>query len=283
MTAPTGAPAALVMQRCGQNRFYKLAVETPEYLRVIELRDKATRTRAEIGPAPTVPLPPTADCVDEWLEAKARIRKYTRDTDDEAKDLDSLITHCDMMIRAQTVNVDPLVTALATKLPSVMAGIEDAVNRLDGAHTPTDALVAGKGDVWHELHTEHVPEWDAFWQAFDWITSEHQLYHHARSQYLFDDELASRARIRNIDSIFPSWREPAPDTAIMGWNSSDPRPWPADRVGQLVWVVTSGAEVWAPTPRQLREQQQPRERPAADTDIDARRTEFAELSGASNQ
>jgi hypothetical protein len=282
MTAPTGAPAALITQRCAQNPFYKTAIETPALLRVLELRDKAMSTRAVIKPPPSVPPPPTADAIDTWLDTVTQVSDYARNTADKTQALDSLITSCDMQIQGHTVNVEPRVAALAKELPAVLASIRDAVERLDGAHTPTEAIAAGKGDVWNEIHTEHLTQWDAFWQAFDWITSEHQLYHRARSQYLLDDDLASRSRIRNISSIFPAWQQPSRDTALQGWGTSDPRPWPTDRVSQLIWVVTSGAEVWAPTPQQLREPHpHQRNEPIADTDIDARRGQFAEMQGVS--
>jgi hypothetical protein len=258
MTAPTGAPsvpAPLVMLRCDQNAFYRRSIETPELLDVVELRELAIRTRENLPKDSTPPLPPDVDVFDEWLQAVPRFDEIAKANAVKDAALGALIGQCDTRISGHVLNIDRHISVLAQDLPPIMAGITDAVHRLDGAHTPTEAIAANKGDVWNEIRTEHCPVWDAFWEAFDWHTAAHMLYHSAQSDYLFDDDLASRARIRNISTVFSAWKQPAPNHALQNWDA-DPRPWPTDPVGQKIWIVTSGAEIWAPTPNQLRQPQE---------------------------
>lgn len=260
MTAPIGAPGTqppLIVLRCTQNTFYRRAIETTEYLQALELRDKAMQTRAELPTDSTPPLPPDIEFFDRWLASVPEFDKHAQAIAAKANALDSLIAQCNRTLSSHAMNVERAVAALATELPPIVAGITDAVGRLDGAHTPTDAITANKGAVWNELRTEHRPIFDAFWTAFDWLTAGQEIYFHARSDYLLDDDLASRARIRNIGSVFPAWKQPRPDTALQNWDRGDPRPWTKDPVGELVWLVTSGAELWAPTPSQLRAQTRP--------------------------
>ena len=45
--------------------------------------------------------------------------------------------------------------------------------------------------------------------------------------------------LRNFTDVHPNYR-----------STQAPKPWPADPVGRLVWLVTSGAQPWCPTPEQ---------------------------------
>ena len=56
-----------------------------------------------------------------------------------------------------------------------------------------------------------------------------------------------------LERFFPAWKRPAANTAIARWDTPDPRPYPEDPLAQLVWLATSGAEIWTPTRRELRE------------------------------
>jgi hypothetical protein len=54
--------------------------------------------------------------------------------------------------------------------------------------------------------------------------------------------------------VFPAGKAPAGDIRIVRWNQPDPRPWLTDPIEHLEWLSTSGAEVWAPTRHELRNQ-----------------------------
>jgi hypothetical protein len=45
--------------------------------------------------------------------------------------------------------------------------------------------------------------------------------------------------LRNLPDVHPDYR-----------SQEAPKPWPADAVGRLVWLVTSAAEPWCPTPEE---------------------------------
>ena len=69
-----------------------------------------------------------------------------------------------------------------------------------------------------------------------------------RSNYLLDDPLATDTTLRNLDQIFPAWREPdTTHTTLSDAPQADPRPWPQDPISQLVWLATSEAQPWVPT------------------------------------
>jgi len=72
-----------------------------------------------------------------------------------------------------------------------------------------------------------------------------------------DDPLADDTHIRNLDEVFPGWRDP--DTRIsMQGTPPDRRPWPTDPIEQLVWFVNGPADIWLPTTAELQRLHQQR-------------------------
>jgi hypothetical protein len=65
-----------------------------------------------------------------------------------------------------------------------------------------------------------------------------------------DDPLADDTHLANLDALLPGWHDPDTRFAMQG-TPDDRRPWPADPLEQLVWLVRSDAEVWIPTTSDL--------------------------------
>jgi hypothetical protein len=260
VTTSTGAfpPAQLIMQRCAGNPYYRKAVDSPEYREAIELRAKAMRIRGDL---PRVErhhaMPPaTADGdFGEWLDLVVQVAEHERNRTAKIEALNTLIAECEASIGGVAVNPDQLIPSLAKDLDELMRDVAEVVGQLNGCHNATAIVASDDADAlsaWQELKPLRQV-YDDIYQAFDWMTAGDQLYHLARSDYLYDD-LASDARIRNIDDVFPAWKRPTGRTAfVREWEQSNPAPWPKDLSEQLVWLCTSAAEPWVPTRSQLSE------------------------------
>ena len=73
----------------------------------------------------------------------------------------------------------------------------------------------------------------------------------ARSDYI-EDDLASDLQLANVDEVLPGWNRPDNRAALSFRELGDRRPWPIhDPIEQLVWLVTSDAEPWLPTTKDL--------------------------------
>ena len=270
MTAPpipAPANAQLVIAHCTGNDYYRRAVETPELKASIALRAEAIRRRADLKPIPPLVFPDSVDDdLDEWeefaveLDTKTHVRTVLYDA------YSQLIIKCDVEIQGVIYEKDRILTSLASDLDGIMANTAQVVARLDGARTPAEAINQGVADVWQEL-TPLRDEYDHVRQAQDWTMAGDQRVIHCRSRYLHDDELATDLAIANLDEIFPGWVDPPQNHAIQRWDDRQRlQPWPADPIEQLVWMCTSGAEVWCPTIRQLDELKAKRMRDRAHPD-----------------
>jgi len=168
----------------------------------------------------------------------------------EYKALSGLINKCDIMIQGVVHQKDRLLTSLADDLAEIMSQVSQAVERLDGARNPAEAIDRGVTDAWRDLQPLR-DELDVLWTAQDWAMTGDQRVIHSRSEHL-DDDLASDLRIANLDEVFTDWKHPPQNHALQRWDDrSRLQPWPSDPIQQLVWLCTSGAKVWCPTTRQL--------------------------------
>jgi hypothetical protein len=258
MTAPAPAPptpALRIIQRCEGNPYYRAAVETPEWREALAYRERLLHKRVELQrPTPPVKLDPSND-LDAWLDDSARVAADERARADKLAALDSEILQCDYGIQAVQSDPNPALAKLGHALEELMtATVAPLVKRLKGARTAAGVIASGDPDVL-AARKELEPardELDKVWQAQDWLTAGDTRFFHTQSEYL-NDRLASDLTIRNIDFVFPDWKRPAPNHALQRWDTPDARPWPKDPVEQLIWLATSGAQVWTPTTHQLRE------------------------------
>lgn len=258
MTAPTTpfvAPAALIMSRCADNAYYRRAVQTRDYLQAVELREVAIKRRGAVPAVASVPMPPSADVdLTGWLELVGYMAEAERVRTVQIAALDQLIATCERRIESAAARPDAILQPLAGDMAAVMAKVGEAVARLDGCHTAGEVVASGDSEklaAFGEIRTLRS-EYDQIRQAQEWALQGQHLAQISRSEYL-DDALADDAAVANLDEIFPAWKRPAPDIALMRWDQPDPRPWPKDRTEQLIWCVTSGAQVWVPTLEELRE------------------------------
>ncbi len=258
MTAPVPANAALVMSRTESNGFYQRAVVTSAFAEAIALRSKAMQWQAELTPVPQPAMPTRVDDdLDAWLEDVAQADAVERVRAAKYAALASLVKKCEAQVQGIVYQRDRQLASLARDLDAIMGTVAEVVDRLDGARNTGEVIDRGVADVWRELAPLRA-EYDAVRQAQDWIMVGDHRVQHCRSEYL-EDELATDLAIANLDRVFPDWKHAPQNQALRRWGGPpDPRPWPADPVEQLVWLVTSGAEAWVPTIRQLDELKQQR-------------------------
>lgn len=264
MTAPDlglqSNPPALVIQRCMQNQYYRNAVQTPQLTQAIELRARALRMRAELTPIPPVPVPPSADVdLDDWLELTAKMADLERARAIRDEALGRLIAAQDGVISSIADNTERALTRLNESLANVMDVARKLVARLNGCHTASAIVAAGDDGAlaaYQDLRRLRHDEYDPIRTAQDWLMIGDPRGDRHRSEWLYDDDLATDLTIANLDQVFPRWKRHQAEVS-MTWTSDqpepDPRPWPKDRVEQLIWMVTSDAKVWVPTNAELRQ------------------------------
>ena len=254
VAAPAPATAQLVIRRAEMNAYYKRAVESDEYRQTLALWREAIRRRDELEPVPRPPMPTRVKHdLDEWLELVDTLEAAERRRTVHHNALTTLINNCENHIQSVVHQKDRLLASLATDLAEVMDDTTAAVERLNGARNPGEAIERGVADAWQELPPLRA-RYDSIRQAQDWVMNGDHRITGSRSEYLWTDDLASDLALANLDTVFSSWKSPPRNKAIQGWGDQQRlQPWPADPVEQLVWLCTSDAEVWCPTTKQLDE------------------------------
>jgi hypothetical protein len=174
--------------------------------------------------------------------------------------------------RAQSIfmgGVDLILEILNDDLTALLKRVEKIIPELDGATTPAEAIAADAGAPWKRL-TELADDYDGLRQAqtFVMIRGAASLWHSVTPQFPGEDH-ANQAFIRNLNDLWPAWRQPGMGRRRIDLSdkATPPRdePWPADRGPELlIWLVTSDAQAWIPTGKQLRELWAERNAPAPD-------------------
>jgi len=251
-----------ILQTARVNRPYRNALEADaQYVQAAATREKAHEAQLALPAVhwPTSPL--NADvALDDWLErvADARAAEQARETKLTA--LRGLLHDCDGQIVGRAL-VDPnrLLRSLAADFDALMAELKSVVDRLGGAKSAAEAVDVGDDavDAWRGLAPLRS-RYDELRAAQNFVFQhEHELLQNSRSRYIDErhvnpDPLASDLAVRNLDEVFPEWRQPDTRVTLVG-ESPNRRPWPEDPVAQLVWMVTSEAQPWLPTIGQVKE------------------------------
>jgi hypothetical protein len=142
-----------------------------------------------------------------------------------------------------------------TKLLNRAAGV---LPELGGATTPAEAIATDAGAAWKQfgaLSDEYSELRSA--QTFVMLRASVGLWRSCTPSLPSEDH-CNLAFIRNIDELWPNWRQYGLDRrrVDLSDNATPARdqPWPADSGPELlVWLLTSDAEAWIPTTKQLRE------------------------------
>jgi len=262
-SAPVGVllPIApqLVAQRIDANKYYRAAISTPQLVDALELRAAALQARSALPRIPAVPLPTNAVDLEAWLEAVAHTGELERQRATRDDALAHLIARQDALVGSIAADADRALAILNTAMTEVMGIASVLVSRLGGHHNAAAIVAAGDPDVlaaWQDMRRLRADEYDQIRAAEGWIRAGDPRELNYRSNWLYNDDLASDFTASNMDDLFPQWKQRKPEFAIISATDqpqADPRPWPNDPVEQLVWMITAGARMWVPTWAQLGE------------------------------
>lgn len=242
--------ALVVLRFAAQNSYYAKAVQTPEHLAAIELRDEAIIRRDQLRSTatPPPPAPTTIKQLDAFIKATTEAAEEQRNREHLHTTLSAVIASCEQTIAAAThVFPDRTLASLNTDMNQLMNEVDTVATELAGATTPEEAIAANKAKPWNKLSVLRG-NYDTIRAAQQHILG-HSWYDN-QSHYL-DDPLANLVAIRNIDDVFPHWRDADTSRTYIHGAAPDPRPWPVDPVQQLLWLATSDAQPWVPTSAQL--------------------------------
>lgn len=242
--------ALVVLRFAAQNSFYAKAVQTPEHLAAIELRNEAITRRDQLQSTAAPATPTTIKQLDAFLKANAEAAEAQRSREQLYTTLSAVIASCEQTIAAAThVFPDRTLASLDTDMTQLINEVASVATELAGATTPEEAIAANKAKPWNKLAGLRA-DYDTI-RAAQQHVSGHSWYD-TQSHYM-DDPLANLAAIRNIDDVFTHWRDADTSRVYVSGGAPDPRPWPLDPVRQLLWLATSSAQPWVPTSVQLDE------------------------------
>ena len=140
-----------------------------------------------------------------------------------------------------------MLRCFADELDELFNDMEPVVQRLGGATSPGEAVDVGDGGVtaWRQLPPLRA-RYDEIRRAqWEVMKTDHTRRQNSQSP-VFGDQIATDLVASNWDDTFPTWRQKDTTVYVFG-EAPDRRPWPNDPVAQLVWMITSGLEMWVPT------------------------------------
>lgn len=231
----------------------------PGYREALELATEADQWLKKQPTLPTVDPPLAAHVTDEWLAAE-RARETALAEYEARRRIVQTRLH-EEANRAQSIfnsGVDLILGALQNDLTELLGDAERLVAELDGATTPAEAIANDVGAAWRQL-TDSADEYQTIRHAqeFVMLRASTSLWKSCTPS-LPGESHANLAYIRNLGAVWPNWRQHGLNREVIDLNSrarpARDEPWPADSGPELlVWLLTSGAEAWCPTTRQLRE------------------------------
>jgi hypothetical protein len=147
----------------------------------------------------------------------------------------------------------PRLAAYDRLLQQLLEEVAELADDLRGVRTATQALQKDRGPQWKQL-TCLTADYNTLRRCqLSLIDNETQIS--ATAQWNGAEPHASDLFLKNLDSLWPDWRAPKRDNLITLNNPNAPRPrpepWPADDERLLLWLATSRAQPWIPTPAQL--------------------------------
>lgn len=228
--------------------------QIPDYGRLAELRLKLINRQVALMP-PAAPTPPhTADDdIEGWLTQVNEHAGAHRTWRERSDALGAQVLHTNALLaNIPAAHSETLLTHLGRELAALMAETTTVTDQLKGARTANEAIAKGVADAWQKLGPLQQ-SYDVLREAQSQLMAriaDPTILANGTSQYLVD-ELASDLMIANLDQVLPGWRAPQTGAIRMQGPDPDRRPWPADPIEQLVWLVVSDARPWIPTITEL--------------------------------
>ena len=207
-SAPVGVllPIApqLVAQRIDANKYYRAAISTPQLVDALELRAAALQARSALPRIPAVPLPTNAVDLEAWLEAVAHTGELERQRATRDDALAHLIARQDALVGSIAADADRALAILNTAMTEVMGIASVLVSRLGGHHNAAAIVAAGDPDVlaaWQDMRRLRADEYDQIRAAEGWIRAGDPRELNYRSNWLYNDDLASDFTASNMEPV----------------------------------------------------------------------------------
>jgi hypothetical protein len=237
------------------NEYLKRALEPfPDYAQAVELHMAVIQAQRELRGVGAVPNPTDADGLNDFLAAVEQRAIDELAFESKRRALMSLRGELDNRLPSLiAVHADAILGSLADDFEQLMAEVSSIATQLNGARNASEAIERGAEDAWRQLPDlrDQYDKLRAAQHSVTLVAFEPHILATARSDYI-EDELASDLQLANMDEVLPGWRRPDNRAATSFRELGDRRPWPIDDpITQLVWLVTSGAEPWLPTTKDL--------------------------------
>ncbi|ULP45941.1 hypothetical protein [Mycolicibacter virginiensis] len=260
----------LTVHDVNSNRFVQAAVEQLDgWLDAMALVDTAQAAVLNT-------LPPVAECPveldpfltgkveEEWIDARLRRSAELARREQRQTTLRDLMHEAQM--RAETIivtKIDDVLAALNCELENQLADAARIVDKLGPVRTAGQAIEADVAPAWKAL-TKLSGDYELLRAGQELVMTQcaSQAWRSAGS-WGGREAPASTAYLRNIDELWPDWRNPGQGTKRVTRLDGQPHryePWPTDPVELLAWLVTSEAQPWIPTRKQLAELHEERRR-----------------------
>jgi hypothetical protein len=238
------------------------------YKEALSLAEDADAWLRSLRPVPPVPaeLDPhrCGKLSEEWLTAAAEHEAAAARLEHERRLILTVRQRAGADANAAFLNgIDHMLADLHHDLMGMLDNVADIANQLNGATTAAQAVEVDAGAAWKrlaELTTDYQTLRAA--QHVIMLRAPRELWISC-TPTLGGEPHANLAYIRNIGSIWANWRQPGLGPQRINIDGSKPRPepWPTDPTQVLLWLVTSSAEPWIPTTRELRQRfREPSER-----------------------
>ena len=246
----------VVLAAAQQNRYLAEAISAlPGYREALDVAGQAQRMMlgSLTAPPPSGPLV-SGTVSEEWVDQMIDHAAAVARAEQRRKVL--LTLKLDAEGRAQGIysaNMNKMLAHLNSELTALLEQVSAVADRLGGVGTAEQAIARDAGALWKQL-TTLADEYGMLRDAQRQLMTGLVDYVIAARPPAGGEDHASDLYLRNLDELWPSWRNPGQrGEGVIHIDGTPHRyePWPTDRVQLLLWLVKSQAEAWIPTTKQL--------------------------------
>lgn len=186
----------------------------------------------------------------DWLDSMTAESAAKAAVDYKIGQVDELINGALAELDYRTEDAaDTVLSYLNGKLAALLEPMKEAVKKLDGVDTPTDAIERDVTDAW-KVFSDARGEYAQIREAQTLVMQSDRDRYDNRQSPRTDDRRANSAVISNLDEVWPEWS--APELAELDGKRTE-APWPTAADTFLLWSLRSGAVLWVPTSDELSE------------------------------
>lgn len=234
-----------------------------EYFTACHIDTAAKQAAAQLRP-PTPPSEPhpleSGEITEDWINQTIDIHAIAQRLEKRRGVLLTLANEAKNKAQSLANLAAPRILAgYQSELKRLLTDVRAVSDELGAVDTATKAIAADASPQWKQL-AELADEYATLRAAqLSNVSSDVQF---ATSPNFPGEPHASDLYLRNLDDLWPAWRQGGTDRSRIDMSStlsaSRPEPWPADPAELLLWLVRSDAQPWIPSDRQLQQLRQER-------------------------